>query len=337
MQVTASVTSVSWIPSEAMDGMARLPMDVGLGHYDDPPPDAIAGADEIEQLRLADRFRFANHLAVEVEVADGAITEARNVGSAHLGATKVALGVGTITVPAVGYPAITTMELADDRSSVTFVQTAGGRTGAPLPRKLHRPPWIRLVAPTAWTTLALTVHADGTVSHELRGASPFPRHWIYDETGALTGKSGVISFDDWARSQAPDETPWHDHDREALVTEVETALERELSLAIMRGGETPHIEEHDTGATLLQQGGPGDQLLLLLDGVVQVDVDGEVLAEIGPGAVLGERAVLEGGLRTSTVTALTPVRVAVCEAAQLDRERLVDLSQGHRREEQQNP
>ena len=37
-------------------------------------------------------------------------------------------------------------------------------------------------------------------------------------------------------------------------------------------------------------------------------------AEIGPGALLGERALLEGGKRTATVWAKTPIRVAVVPA-----------------------
>jgi hypothetical protein len=46
-----------------------------------------------------------------------------------------------------------------------------------------------------WSTLALTIHADGTVEQELVGASSFPRHWVYDHTGRLVGKSGFIDHD----------------------------------------------------------------------------------------------------------------------------------------------
>jgi CRP-like cAMP-binding protein len=62
-------------------------------------------------------------------------------------------------------------------------------------------------------------------------------------------------------------------------------------------------------------------------------VNGKLLAELGPGAVLGERAILEGGLRTSTVSAVTRVRVAVAPAAAIDRDRLAELAKSHRREE----
>jgi CRP-like cAMP-binding protein len=118
---------------------------------------------------------------------------------------------------------------------------------------------------------------------------------------------------------------------------VETALERELSLSIMRGGARPAITKLRTGETLVAQGDRGDQIFVLLDGVVSVEVDGRPVAEIGPGAVLGERALLEGGVRTSTLRAATTCKVAAATGDQLDPSALVELSAGHRREEQVPP
>jgi CRP-like cAMP-binding protein len=84
---------------------------------------------------------------------------------------------------------------------------------------------------------------------------------------------------------------------------------------------------------LTKQGDPGDELFLVLDGVLAVEVDGRALAELGPGAIIGERALLEGGTRTSTVRALTPVKSAVAGAAQIDVGALRQLAATHRREE----
>ena len=67
--------------------------------------------------------------------------------------------------------------------------------------------------------------------------------------------------------------------------------------------------------------------------MVRVERDGERLAEYGPGAMLGERAHLEGGVRTSSLVAVTPCRVASVAAVQLDRSALAELATGHRREE----
>jgi CRP-like cAMP-binding protein len=83
----------------------------------------------------------------------------------------------------------------------------------------------------------------------------------------------------------------------------------------------------------MTQGTPGREVLLILDGVTEISVDNEVVAEAGPGSILGERAALEGGLRTASVVATTPVRVAVTEAEELDPASLLEVARHHRREE----
>ena len=67
--------------------------------------------------------------------------------------------------------------------------------------------------------------------------------------------------------------------------------------------------------------------------VIRVERDGEPLTEYGPGALLGERAALEGGTRTSTLEAVTPCVVAAVDAGQLERSAMEELSGSHRREE----
>ena len=74
-------------------------------------------------------------------------------------------------------------------------------------------------------------------------------------------------------------------------------------------------------------------MFLLLDGVLEVLVDGELVAELGPGAVGGERALLGEGYRTATLRARTPVRVATADAQHVDAAALEELASGHRREE----
>ena len=119
---------------------------------------------------------------------------------------------------------------------------------------------------------------------------------------------------------------------EVEPTAVESALERTLSEQVMRGGQKPKIRTIREGEALAKQGDPGSEIFLLLDGVLRVEHNGERLAEYGPGAVLGERALLEDGGRTSSLIAITKCRVACAEASQLDRKALVELSGGHRRE-----
>ena len=86
-----------------------------------------------------------------------------------MGATTLALGVGHVTIPAVEFPDIQAEPVVGE-TSVTFTQTTGGRTGAPLPRTISRPPFIKITAPTVWTTLSLTIHADG--NHDYFMISP---------------------------------------------------------------------------------------------------------------------------------------------------------------------
>jgi CRP-like cAMP-binding protein len=170
------------------------------------------------------------------------------------------------------------------------------------------------------------------VETTLAGASPFPRHWVYGADGQLILKAGTTDWQAWA-GQRKTRTPWGDEDSPVVVTAAETALERRLSTLIMRGGARPDVRSVPADSVLVKQGEPGDSLFLLLDGVVRVEVDGRPLAELGPGAVLGERAVLEGGRRTATLTAVTPVRVAEASGALIDQQALRELAEGHRREE----
>ncbi|HEY8672248.1 MAG TPA: cyclic nucleotide-binding domain-containing protein [Candidatus Dormibacteraeota bacterium] len=328
MRIQSSVTSISWIPSEAIQGLIKMPFEMGMAHYDDPPPDHI---DSLEALRAADRFRFANHLSAWIEVDGGRITGAGQDGHGHIGSTTFRLGSRGMTFVGVPLPDRQPAPVSGD-GWVRFTQTAGGRTGAPMPRKVNRPPFVQLAAPIAWTTLTLTIFADGSSSQDLDGASQFPRHWIYDGEQNLCLKSGLVDFKRWSQNAFGAKTPWGDEDSPALVTEVETALERDLSLRIMRGGAKPRIETVKQGVALVEQGAEGTDMYVLLDGVLSVEVDGAAVAQVGPGAVLGERALIEGGRRTATLRALTTCKVAAASGADLAPDLLSELAAGHRRE-----
>jgi CRP-like cAMP-binding protein len=77
---------------------------------------------------------------------------------------------------------------------------------------------------------------------------------------------------------------------------------------------------------LVEQGAPGDELYLVLDGVLGVEIDGDEVAEIGPGAIVGEKALLEGGTRTATLRARTRGRIAVIPGDMIDRAGLAGLA-----------
>jgi hypothetical protein len=330
--INATVTSLSWIPSEAVTGIAKAAFETGFTHYDPPPPHVLG---ELGDLRASDRFRFANVLSGWAEVADGRVTRAGYGEDADvvMGTTTVRIGRLGTTFAAVALPVIRKDPKYSDDGSVRLVQTCGGRTALPAPRTVPHPPFVKMQAPWVWTTLALTLRPDGMSEVELTGASPFPRHWAYDAAGTLVLKSGLTDYATWAAHSFGARTPWGEEDSPALVTAAETAGERVLSRLLMSRGQKPRITTLAPGQTLTRQGAPGTELYLLLDGVLAVEVNGKLLAELGPGAVLGERAILEGGLRTSTVSAVTRVRVAVAPAAAIDRDRLAELAKSHRREE----
>lgn len=330
MRVESSVTAISWIPSEAVEGLPKIPFTVGVAHYDDPPPDVI---EDLDALREADAFREANELRAFIDVDDdGKITEYGHLGRGHIGVTRLKLGPKELSVAAVALPTIQSEPEVGD-GWVRFTQTAGGRTGMPAPRRVRGKPYFRINSAIAWTTLALTIKADGSSGHQLAGASPFPRHWVYDNEGKLAQKSGLIDFEQWYREAHGENTPWGAEDSDAFVTEVETALERELSRTIMRSGAASKPKRLDVDATLTEQGDEGNELYLLLDGVLAVEVDGETVAEVGPGAILGERAVVEGGKRTATLRAVTPAKVVSVAADEVEPSALEDLAGTRRREE----
>lgn len=328
MRIESSVVSLSWIPSEAVTGFSKAVFGTGLTHYDDPPPDSIA---DLAELRDRDRFRFANHLAAWAVFEGGRAIEAGYSGGCVMGATTLSVGPRRSTFAAIAFPD-RTEPVEVGGPSVRFVQTVGGHTAVPAPRRVNRPPFVAYRAPTVWTTLALTIHADGRAEHELVGASAFPRHWVYDASGRLAAKAGVADFKQWWRSSFGVHTPWGDEDTPVMVTEVETALERQVAARIMRGQERPTIRVLQPGEVLTEQDSPGDEVYLLLNGVLSVLVDDEPIAEVGPGAILGERAVLEDGRRSSTLRALTRAKVAVARADQIDRAVLAEISIGHQRE-----
>jgi hypothetical protein len=328
VRIESSVTSVSWIPSEAVTGaLLKGTFEAGFTHYDDPPPETL---DDIAELHEAGRFRFANRLSAWVDISGGRVVDAGYSGGGLMGRTTVRLAALRATFEPVPFPDI---RHDPDMTDVCarFVQTTGGRTGLPAPRHVRHPPFVQFRAPTVWTTLALTIRADGTSSFEVVGASKFPRHWIYDCNGKLAAKVGLAEFKDWYRDAFGKHTPWGERDSAALVTTVETALERQLSNTIMNEGAKPEIRHVKKGKHLVEQGAAGRDLFLLLDGVLAVVIDGEVVAELGPGAILGERAVLEGGVRTATLSAATNVRVAVASPDQVDHDALLEIAQRHRR------
>ena len=80
---------------------------------------------------------------------------------------------------------------------------------------------------------------------------------------------------------------------------------RELGIIARASKEVSHKE----GTVIAREGERGIGLFLILDGQCKVTIGGKTKARLGPGDFFGEVALLDGGPRTATVTALSPVRL----------------------------
>ena len=153
----------------------------------------------------------------------------------------------------VSFPDLRGEEVGD--GAVRFTQTAGGQPGMPSPRRVRRRPYLQVSGPVVWSTLALTVRADGTSSFEVVGASSFPRHWIYGHDGTVVAKTGLIDFATWYGSPSARRT-LGDEESPTVVRPSRPA-ERELR---HHHRSEPPFGGCATGEVLVSQGEPGDEL-----------------------------------------------------------------------------
>jgi CRP-like cAMP-binding protein len=65
------------------------------------------------------------------------------------------------------------------------------------------------------------------------------------------------------------------------------------------------------GTVLTKQGAAGRECFVLVDGRADVRIDGNRIARLGPGDIVGEMALLESEPRTATVVTTTPARALV--------------------------
>ena len=67
--------------------------------------------------------------------------------------------------------------------------------------------------------------------------------------------------------------------------------------------------DHRAGTVIAREGEPGVGLFVIVDGEAEVTIGGKKKATLGPGEFFGEIALLDGGPRTATVTAITDVKL----------------------------
>jgi hypothetical protein len=295
MRIESSVTAITWLPFAALDSLPELPIGIAVAHHDEPPPLVLGDLDE---LRDADRFREANQLEGWIEVEAGRIVDYGRDGRSLAPGAGLDLDADQILFPAIEFPVLQPEPVLGD-GFVRFQQTAGGRIGFPVPRPLRGRGYFHIGSALAWTTLELVIRADGSSAGRLVAASPFPRHSLYGDEGTFVSERGLTDFDGWYR-EWHDESPWTGDE-----------LEEELDRVAVRSGARVRRRRLERGETLVKQGATGTDMFLLLEGMLDVEIDGEPVARVGPGAVLGELAVLGDGRRTATLRAARRSRVAV--------------------------
>jgi CRP/FNR family cyclic AMP-dependent transcriptional regulator len=64
-----------------------------------------------------------------------------------------------------------------------------------------------------------------------------------------------------------------------------------------------------TGATLIREGDYSNEMIAIESGTADVMRDGETVASVGPGDVVGELGVLEKGMRNASVVATSAMRL----------------------------
>jgi CRP/FNR family transcriptional regulator, cyclic AMP receptor protein len=72
----------------------------------------------------------------------------------------------------------------------------------------------------------------------------------------------------------------------------------------------------EEGSVLTTQGTPGRECFVIADGKASVTIGGKKVGEVGPGECVGEMALLDGGPRTATVTAESPMNVYVLSVSE---------------------
>ena len=104
------------------------------------------------------------------------------------------------------------------------------------------------------------------------------------------------------------------------------------------------VIEVPAGTVLARQGQPGNEFYLIVDGSARVEVSTRKRSRLAPGAYFGEMSLLDGGERSATVVAETPMRLLVIkrrdfstllrEAPELTQNILATLSRRLRQAEQ---
>ena len=78
---------------------------------------------------------------------------------------------------------------------------------------------------------------------------------------------------------------------------------------LSRVGELVDDVDAEAGALLTEQGKPGQEAYVIVDGTAAVEVGGRRVATLGPGELVGEMALIDNRPRSATVKATTAMKL----------------------------
>ncbi len=290
------------------------------------------GAEALDALRDADRFRFANQLEAWIEVEDGRITGSGYGGPVGAESARPRCRLGR-KLDVRGRSAAGPPARARGRRRLGPLQPdrrrAHRRPGAPA----REPPALRAVHAPRWPgppCRSPSTPTDGS-EHELAGAQPVPPPLgLRRGRQARRTRSGLVDFKEWYRHAFGKHTPWGDEDSPALVTEVETALERELSASHDAGRPEAGDPQAHGGHGAVPAGRPGRRAVPPpRRGRLGRRSTATRSPSSAPARCSASGPCSRAGCRTSTLTAVAPpCKVAVARGGR-DRpgEVLVELSE----------
>ena len=79
------------------------------------------------------------------------------------------------------------------------------------------------------------------------------------------------------------------------------------------------VDEFAPGVTFIREGGYANDFFVIEEGKATVEREGQKIADLGPGDVVGEGALLEKAPRSASVTAAETVRVIKIEHWEVSR------------------
>ncbi len=124
---------------------------------------------------------------------------------------------------------------------------------------------------------------DGSISYNARGLPEGPSYFggRVSQDDKITRLEEVALFEGCTRSQ----------------------LKRVAKIA--------EVIEVPAGAMLARKGDAGNEFFVILDGTARVELSAKREARLGPGEYFGEMSLLDGGPRSATILADTPLRLLV--------------------------